>query len=252
MRVPRRCLCPCVQAFSAEPGEEMVRPCRRSPSLRARHAWLRFKQHVSFNLYFYFIFGIPLFTVSRSCSSSILLLMLLCCCCHCSFFHCSISVSCLCSTLSKHFFLSWLFFCSVYIYILSMFEIENHFLSLLFSQFLVHVRHRKPFFLCHCSILVPSSIFDIGNPFFVSLVINFSLFFVSVLSMFQTDDLSSATGVLDTLCLFVFFMELCLRAGASSWWIGPSAVLRDSWALLDVYLVASHGVTTAATVRETL
>lgn len=70
--------------------------------------------------------------------------------------------------------------------------------------------------------------------------------------MLQSNNLTSATGVLDTLCFFVFFMELCLRAGAFSWWIGPDAVLRDSWALLDVYLVASHGVTTAATVREAL
>lgn len=74
--------------------------------------------------------------------------------------------------------------------------------------------------------------------------------FCSALSMYPIDDLSSFVGILDTICLFAFVFELSVRVGFHSWWVGPDAVLRDPWALLDVYLVASHGVTTTATVRH--
>lgn len=70
-----------------------------------------------------------------------------------------------------------------------------------------------------------------------------------MLSLYQTDDLSSLAGMLDTVCLAAFCVELCLRAGVHSWWVGPDAVLRNPWVLLDVYLVVSHGLSTTATVR---
>lgn len=66
--------------------------------------------------------------------------------------------------------------------------------------------------------------------------------------MYESDDLSSPAGALDTLCLVVFFAEICLRAGYHSWWMAPDAVLRNPWLLLDVYLVVSHAVSTTATV----
>lgn len=66
--------------------------------------------------------------------------------------------------------------------------------------------------------------------------------------MYQTDDLSSPVGALDTICLFAFIGELFLRVEYYSWWTGPHAVLRNPWALLDLYLVVSHGVTTTAAV----
>ncbi|CAM9490330.1 unnamed protein product [Ectocarpus fasciculatus] len=69
-----------------------------------------------------------------------------------------------------------------------------------------------------------------------------------VLSLHETEDLSSVAGVLDTVCLAAFCVELCLRAGVYSWWAGPDAVLRNPWVLFDVYLVVSHGVCTFATV----
>lgn len=71
----------------------------------------------------------------------------------------------------------------------------------------------------------------------------------SAISTFSFDSLGSPVGILDTLCLVAFALELILRVGSYSWWVGPNAVLRDAWSLLDVYLVASHGVTTMATVR---
>lgn len=71
-----------------------------------------------------------------------------------------------------------------------------------------------------------------------------------VLSLYTTDDVFSLAGMLDTVCLVAFCIELGLRAGVYSWWIGPDAVLRNPWVLLDVYLVVSHGVGTAASVRE--
>ena len=69
-----------------------------------------------------------------------------------------------------------------------------------------------------------------------------------VLSLYNTDEISSLAGVLDTVCLVAFCIELCLRAGVYSWWIGPDAALRNPWILLDVYLVISHGCFTAASV----
>lgn len=83
----------------------------------------------------------------------------------------------------------------------------------------------------------------------VSLALLFLLCFVSVLSLHETEDLSSVAGVLDTVCLAAFCVELCVRAGVYSWWAGPDAVLRNPWVLFDVYLVVSHGVCTFATVR---
>lgn len=68
--------------------------------------------------------------------------------------------------------------------------------------------------------------------------------------MYQTDDLTSLPGILDTVCLAAFCVELGLRAGVHSWWIGPDAVLRNPWVLFDVYLVVSHGLSTAAAVRR--
>ncbi len=70
-----------------------------------------------------------------------------------------------------------------------------------------------------------------------------------VLSLYKTDDVFSLAGMLDTVCLVAFCIELGLRAGVYSWWIGPDAVLRNPWVLLDVYLVVSHGVGTAGSVR---
>ncbi|CAN0166037.1 unnamed protein product, partial [Ectocarpus sp. 13 AM-2016] len=69
-----------------------------------------------------------------------------------------------------------------------------------------------------------------------------------VLSLYETEDLSSVAGVLDTVCLAAFCAELCLRAGVYSWWAGPDAVLRNPWVLFDVYLVVSHGACTFATI----
>ncbi|CAM9140740.1 unnamed protein product, partial [Hapterophycus canaliculatus] len=69
-----------------------------------------------------------------------------------------------------------------------------------------------------------------------------------VLSLYETEQLTSLPGVLDTVCLVAFFAELCLRVGVHSWWVGPDAVLRNPWVLLDVYLVVSHGVCTSASI----
>lgn len=67
--------------------------------------------------------------------------------------------------------------------------------------------------------------------------------------MYHNKSLSSIPWILDTVCLIAFVSELCLRVGAYSWWIGPDAVLRNTWSLLDVYLVVLHGITTSAAVR---
>lgn len=72
----------------------------------------------------------------------------------------------------------------------------------------------------------------------------------SVLSLYETDDLTSLAGGLDSFCLAAFIIELCLRAGVYSWWIGPDAILRNPWCQLDVYLVVSHAISTEGTVRR--
>ncbi|CAM9416805.1 unnamed protein product, partial [Scytosiphon promiscuus] len=69
-----------------------------------------------------------------------------------------------------------------------------------------------------------------------------------VLSLYETEELTSLPGALDTMCLLAFCAELGLRAGVHSWWVGPDAVLRNAWVLLDVYLVVSHGVCTSASI----
>lgn len=66
--------------------------------------------------------------------------------------------------------------------------------------------------------------------------------------MYDTDSPSSTVGILDSVCLAAFVTELFLRVGSCGWWSGPEAILRHPWSLLDVYLVACHGLTTTATV----
>lgn len=71
---------------------------------------------------------------------------------------------------------------------------------------------------------------------------------ISILSAYDYDTVDSVIGILDTVCLLAFVMEFCIRACYHSWWIGPDAVLRNPWMLLDGCLVVCDTVSTITTV----